>query len=352
MTINAGVDLHKTQFTVFVKQSGNQFEQYSTEEEGFSRFLSRIEGWKKNGMTVRVGVESTGNTRYFKNRMEQAVVEVVVINTLKFKVVNESAIAEFLEKDMLPESRLCSEQSEQLRRLLKVRTTLVRTTVTVKNQIHALLTGLGIKDSRATLQSKRGRQKILNALERTGNGLVVQPLFETIDRLQENVKSIERELEKLTEGDRVVELLMSIPGCGKIGAWTIRAFTDDISRFATAKKYSAYAGLVPWVQNSNETVHHGKITKRGPEELRTALVQLVLGMRRCRSTVSWRLMQRYTELKRNKGSGKSIIATARKLSTIIWCMLSSDQEFDSSLMIDKKLMKKADSMRSASKNSA
>jgi len=282
MTINAGVDLHKTQFTVFVKHSGNQFEQYSTEEDGFLKFLSRIEGWQKNGMTVRVGVESTGNTRYFKNRMEQAGVEVIVINTLKFKVVNESVkktdrhdaatIAEFLEKDMLPESRLCSEHSEQLRRLLKVRTTLVRTTVTVKNQIHALLTGLGIKDSRSTLQSKRGRQKILDTLERTGNGLVVQPLFETIDRLQENVKSIERELEKLSEGDRVVELLMTIPGCGKIGAWTIRAFTDNISRFATAKKFSAYAGLVPWVQNSNATIHHGKITKRGPEELRTALV--------------------------------------------------------------------------------
>lgn len=362
MTINAGVDLHKTQFTVFVKQGGNQFEQYSTEEEGYKKFLARIQRWRKNGMTVRIGVESTGNTRYFKNRMEQAGAEVVVINTLKFKVVNESVkktdrhdaatIAEFLEKDMLPESRLCSEESEQLRRLLKVRTTLVRTNVVVKNQIHALLTGLGMKDTKASLQSKRGRQKVLDTLERTGNGLVVQPLFETINRLEENVKSIENELEKLTEGDRTVEILMTIPGCGKIGAWTIRAFTDDISRFASAKKFSAYAGLVPWVQNSNETVHHGKITKRGPEELRTALVQLVMGMRRCRSTVSWRIMERYTEMRKNKGSGKSIIATARKMSKIIWCMLRSNEEFNPALMIDKKLLKKAESMRSANRQSA
>lgn len=362
MTINAGVDLHKTQFTVFVKQSGNQFEQYSTEEDGYKRFLARIQRWKKNGMTVRVGVESTGNTRYFKNRMEQVGVEVVVINTLKFKVVNESVkktdrhdaatIAEFLEKDMLPESRLCSETSEQIRRLLKVRTTLVRTMVTVKNQIHALLTGLGMKDSRATLQSKRGRQKILDALRKADSELVVQPLFETIEQLEKSVKSIEAELEKLTEGDRTVELLLTIPGCGKIGAWTIRAFTDDISRFSSAKKYSAYAGLVPWVQNSNETVHHGKITKRGPEELRTALVQLVMGMRRCRATTSWRLMEQYTEMKRNKGSGKSIVATARKLSKIIWCMLSDNEEFNPALMIDKKLVRKADSMRNAASKSA
>jgi transposase len=82
---------------------------------------------------IRIGVESTGNTRYFKHRMEEKGYSVIVINTMKFKVINESVkktdkhdaatIAEFLAKDMLPESKLCSEDSEQLRRLLKVRST-------------------------------------------------------------------------------------------------------------------------------------------------------------------------------------------------------------------------------------
>ncbi|GAB1432502.1 IS110 family transposase [Spirochaetota bacterium] len=361
MVVNIGVDLHKTQFTVSVRDWKNQYAEYQTNDEGYKKFLSRVSAWQKKGAVVRVGVESTGNTRFFKNQMEQAGVEVVVINTLKFKVVNESVkktdrhdaatIAEFLEKDMLPEAKLCSEQSEQLRRLIKVRTTLVRTNVTVKNQIHALLTGLGMKDSKASLQSKRGRQKVLDALK-AENGLVVQPLFETIERLEENVKLIEKELEKLTEGDDAVRLLLTIPGCGPITAWTIRAFTDDINRFSSAKKYSAYAGLVPWVQNSNETVHHGRITKRGPEELRTALVQLVLGMRRCKQTLSWRLMERYNVMKSNKGSGKSIIATARKVSKIVWCMLAAGEEFNVNLMVDKKLKAKADEMRNKAKKSA
>lgn len=358
MVVNVGIDLHKTQFTVSARNMKNQFAEYRTDEHGYRKFLARVNAWQRNGNQVRVGIESTGNTRFFKNLMERAGVEVVVINTLKFKVVNESVkktdrhdaatIAEFLEKDMLPEARLCTEQSEQLRRLLKVRTTLVRTIVTVKNQIHALLMGLGIQDSRASLQSKRGRQMILNTLAGVGNGLVVQPLFETIERLDENVKIIEREIATLMEDDEVVRLLLTIPGCGPITAWTIRAFTDDISRFSSSKKYSAYAGLVPWVQNSNETVHHGRITKRGPEELRTALVQLVMGMRRCRETREWRLMERYDALRSSKGSGKSIIATARKVSTIVWTMLSSGKDFNESLMIDKKLKAKADRMHNAS----
>jgi transposase len=359
MTVNAGVDLHKTQFTVCVPWKGqNGFEVYPTEETGYEAFLDRVRRWQGTGDKVRVGVESTGNTRYFKNRMEAAGVNVVVINPLKFKVVTESVkktdkhdaatIAEFLAKDMLPESKLCSEESEQLRRLLKVRTALVRTRVVVKNQIHSLLTGMGMKDTKASLQSKRGRQRALDALKERENGLVVQPLFKTIDRLGEDVKEIEAELEKLTAGDRMVELLQTIPGCGKIGAWTIRANTDDIKRFASAKKYAAYAGLVPWVQNSNETVHHGKITKRGPEALRTALVQLVMGIRRSKKTTAkWRLMQRYELMRQNKGSGKSIIATARKMAVIIWNMLSKDEEFDSALMVDRSLMKKTASMRLA-----
>jgi len=201
------------------------------------------------------------------------------------------------------------------------------------------------------LQSKKGRQKVLNALKERENGLVVQPLFETIERLEENVNRIEKELEALSKNDPVVDLLMTIPGCGKIGAWTIRAYTDDIKRFSSAKKYAAYAGLVPWVQNSNEIVRHGKITKRGPEELRTALVQVVLGMRRSKKkTMSWRLMERYEAMKSAKGSGKSIIATARKVATIIWVMLRRKAEFDETRMTDKKLIRKAAQMRAISLN--
>jgi transposase len=344
------------QFTVCVRDgSGDRFVAYATTDAGYEQFLGQMAVWQEAGEVVRVGVESTGNTRYFKSRMEAAGIGVTVINTLKFKVVNESVkktdkhdaatIAEFLEKDMLPESQLCSRASEQIRRLLKARTTLVRAVVVMKNQIHALLTAEGLEDRKASLQSKRGRQRALDALKERKNGLVVQPLLDSIDRLQENVKAREGELRTLTDGDRMVELLMTIPGCGEVCAWTIRAFVDDIGRFGSAKKLAAFAGLAPWVQDSNETIRHGRITKRGPEELRTVLVQVVLGMRRLKAdTLDWRLMRQYEALKRRRGSGKSIIATARKLAIIIWHMLSKDEEFSLALMVDRKLARKAEGM--------
>lgn len=81
-------------------------------------FLKRIRNLKTRGYEVKIGVESIGNTRYFKTQVEKAGAEVTVINTLKFKVINESTkktdkhdastISEFLSKDMLPESYLCN----------------------------------------------------------------------------------------------------------------------------------------------------------------------------------------------------------------------------------------------------
>lgn len=363
MTINIGVDLHKTQFTVYARNGEGMFGKYGTTAEGYGCFIKQLNAWREEGHQVRLAVESTGNTRFFKRQFSGEGYPVTVINPMKFKVINESVkktdrhdaatIAEFLEKDMLPEAWLCGEKSEELRRLLKVRQSLVRTMVTIKNQIHGLLMSLGMEDEAASLQSKRGRQEILDTLSRAHSGLGAQTLFETIDLLEGQVKKIEKELAILVEKDETVGLLRSIPGCGLITASTIRAYTDDIRRFRTYKQYSAYAGLAPWVQCSNETTHYGRITKRGPEPLRTAYVQMVLGMVRLKKkTLSYRLMQRYRGLKMDKGSGKAIIATARKLSKVVWFMLMTGKEFDPSLMIDKTLNEKAEVMRSSTVQTA
>jgi hypothetical protein len=67
--------------------------------------------------------------------------------------------------------------------------------------------------------------------------------------------------------------------------------------------------VVPWEQAcrrmSNETVRHRKITKRGPEELTTALVQVVMGLRRMKTkSCTWRLMKRYEAMKQARVPAK------------------------------------------------
>ena len=172
MTCFIGVDLHKTKFTVHTRtenrvESMDQIIQYPVTNEDYANFLKRIRNLKTRGYEVKIGVESTGNTRYFKSQVEKAGAEVTVINTLKFKVINESTkktdkhdastISEFLSKDMLPESYLCNKETENLRRLLKSRERLVRSIVGQKNEIHALLVSMGLPYELRCLQSKKGR---------------------------------------------------------------------------------------------------------------------------------------------------------------------------------------------------
>lgn len=93
------------------------------------------------------------------------------------------------------------------------------------------------------------------------------------------------------------------------------------------------------------TIHHGHITKRGSVELRTPLVQVVMGMiRNKKYTADYRVITSYENMKRNKWSGQSIIAAARKMITVIYQMLKNREDFDPSKM---KYVKKYNDMQTA-----
>ena len=144
-----------------------------------------------------------------------------VINTLKFKVINESAkktdkhdaatISEFLAKDMLPESYLYSKETENIRRLLKSRERLVHSIVGQKNEVHALLVSMGLKDEQQSLQSKKGRQKILDVLESNADYVLeaqsVKLMVDIISQMEAAVKIIEKQLSELTKDDQMVNRL-------------------------------------------------------------------------------------------------------------------------------------------------
>jgi len=71
-------------------------------------------------------------------------------------------------------------------------------------------------------------------------------------------------------------------------------------------------------------IHYGKITKEGSKLGRTTLVQCTL----VAIKYSPYLNQFYNRLKMKKGSGKAIIATSRKLLSIIYQTLKNDWIFE------------------------
>jgi transposase len=55
---------------------------------------------------------------------------------------------------------------------------------------------------------------------------------------------------------------------------------------------------------------------------------MVLGMIRCKSERDNRFMSQYRYLKKNKGSGKALVAMARKFTKMIWTMLTNDEDYN------------------------
>lgn len=348
-----GVDLHKTQFTVHAtnEETGEVVLTgvYRTEKQGYENFceeLHKIEAAEE--CRIELAVEATGNARYFKNKMESEGFGVLVVNTNKFKVIttstkktdaNDAATLSFyLSKDMLPEAHLCDQTSEEIRRMLKTRSILVSSTVKIKNQIHGMMLGYGIQTSSAQFQSKKKRQELINVLAEqdfsqfTASSLEVT--LNILDNIYEQIKRIEKQIKEMTKENEAVELLMTMPGIGFIGATTIASYTNDIKRFdGDFKRFSSYLGIIPSVHNSADTVHLGHITKRGPQDLRTAFVQVAMGIiRQPQNTSEWKLMKDYQIMKTTKGSGRAIIALTRKIARIVFSMLNNKQAFNPELM--------------------
>lgn len=351
--ICVGVDLHKMQFTVHAmnEETGEVMltEVYRTDSQGYKEFCNKLHSIEaEEECRIELAVEATGNARYFKNKMETEGFGVLVVNTSKFKVItmstkktdaNDAATLSFyLSKDMLPQSHLCDQTSEEIRRMLKTRSILVSSTVKIKNQIHGMLLGYGIETTSAQFQSKKKRQELINVLAEhyfsqfTASSLEVT--LNILDDIYAQVKKIEEQIKEMTKENETVELLMTMPGIGFVGATTIASYVDDISRFdGDFKKFSSYLGIIPSVHNSADTVRMGHITKRGPQELRTAFVQVAMGIiRQPQNTSEWKLMKDYQTMKISKGSGRAIIALTRKVARIVFAMLNNNEAFNPELM--------------------
>lgn len=348
-----GVDLHKMQFTVHAvnEETGEMVLNgvFRTDSQGYKNFCEKLHTIEaETECSIELAVEATDNARYFKNKMEAEGFGVLVVNTSKFKVItmstkktdaNDAAtLAFYLSKDMLPQSHLCDQTSEEIRRMLKTRSILVSSTVKIKNQIHGMLLGYGIETKTAQFQSKKKKQELINDLadhnfsQFTASSLEVT--LNILDDIYAQVKKIEEQIKEMTKENETVELLMTMPGIGFVGATTIASYTDDIERFdGDFKRFSSYLGIVPSVHNSADTVHMGHITKRGPQELRTAFVQVAMGIiRQPQNTSEWKLMKDYQTMKTSKGSGRAIIALTRKVARIVFAMLNNKETFNPELM--------------------
>ena len=116
-----------------------------------------------------------------------------------------------------------------------------------------------------------------------------------------------------------MQLLETIPGVGRKKAEVVVAYMDDPHRFQNARQVSSYAGMVPRRYQSGEMDRQGRIHKRGPRQLRSALVEAAWLMLRYNPWAK-SIYDRLTSGQKTRKK-KAIVAVARKLLVRCWVML-------------------------------
>jgi transposase len=322
-----GVDLHSNSLTACYLDENGSEEMQTFDLKELKKFQASLRS------NDRLAVEATGNTRHFVGQVKNLVSKVVVVNPSQFEVIRKSVkktdrhdarmLALFLSKEMLPESRLKEPAHAQLNSVAHTRDKLVKLRTTLINKMHALHVAAGIKSKKSSFSSRRGLQA---ALQRTWDELTRAELEVIVSQLgsrNEGIKRLDQQLSAFGRQLAGHRNLTSIKGIGEKSAAVLLSVIGDVSDFAGEDKLASYFGLVPRVANSNETVHHGRITKRGSKLGRTTLVQCTLVAAR----FSPYLKNFYERIKARKGAGKAIIATARKFLGIIYRTLKYNWVF-------------------------
>lgn len=275
-----GVDLHSNNFMVCVlSENGEQtFKRYKLAELAkFKKFLD---------VEDRIAVEATGNTRFFYNQVVSSVVECVVVNPSQFEIIKQSfkktdkndaeALARFLSKGLLPSSRMKDELHAEVNSLANTRDKLVKLRTTLLNKIHAHLKGAGYESRKEAYDHPANLKKVLGLNWSTAVRIELEVIINQILSLTEGVKKLEKEIaERGSEIDGYANL-QSIKGIRNYSAAVLLSVIGDVNDFADEDKLASYFGIVPRVSNSNQTQHHGGITKRGSKLARTVLVQCTL----------------------------------------------------------------------------
>lgn len=323
-----GVDLHSNQITVcYLTKSGK--EQHATYA------LSALPDFLKSlRPTDRLAVEATGNTRWFVGQVKGRVDRVVIVNPNQFEVIRRSvkktdrhdarALAQFLSKELLPEARLKSEQASEINSLATTRDKLVKLRTTLVNKLHALERARGQASRKSQFLTKKGLRAVLEQQWSATARVEVEVIISQIGSLNEGIHRLDQQLAESGGQVEGHKNLVSIKGIGPRAAAILLAVIGDVTDFESEEKLGSYFGIVPRVANSNETVQHGRITKRGSKLGRTTLVQCTLAAKK----YSPYLRRFYERIKARKGGGKAIIATARKFLGIIYRTLKNNWVFE------------------------
>src|SRR5215204_1515491 len=212
-----------------------------------------------------------------------------------------------------------------MRRRLQRRRQLVWARSRAKNQIHAtLMRCLVGRAPFAEPFGPKGRRWLAKLALPEEERESVDSALRQIEFLDSEIAAVERLIAAKALESPEIRRLMTVPGVNVICAATFIAAVGDIRRFESARKLVGYLGLDPRVsQSGTAPATHGRISKQGSVAARHALVE-----------ASWSVVRQpgpmhafYQRIRARRGHSVAIVATARKLACLFWCLLTREEDY-------------------------
>lgn len=333
MKLYAGLDMHSESITGTIKdEAGNPIRvlKVETDKRGVKKLFDRLQ--KKQITTV---FEASRNWPRYAELIQPYCSKVVMAHPFKVRAIasariktdaiDSNILSDLLRANLIPESYMPPLDIVELREILRYRAGLSRMRGQLKTKAKNILSREGKKCEFDEVTGKRARLWLnsleLNALNRTELDYTVSLIDNLCVEIIKFDKTIEQSQQKYPE----VEILKSIVGINTFSGMMILAEIADVGRFSTPDKLACYAGLVPSTYQSSQAQYSGRITKQGNAYLRWILTQCTHAS--IKSRHSHKLKTFYLRIERKRGKQKAIVATARKMLTIIWHLLNKNEYY-------------------------
>jgi len=283
----------------------------------------------------RAVIEAGRNWGMMYDLLEELDIKTVVGHPLKIRAIADAKIksdsidaktlAHLLRADLIPRVHVPSKEVRQQKNLLRHRLWLVRLQTMTKNRIHQLIDRNHIKRPKVKNIFGVAGRTFLEGLDLSliDQGLLKDHL-KLLDTLHEHIRKTEVWIGKELKNNHLMDILITLPGFGKVLSALAALEIDNINRFRTPAKFASYSALIPSTFASGGKVYHGDLIPGGNRWLKYVFIE-----------ASWVSIRTSTycrfyfeKMKDRKNSNVAIVALARRLSEIAYRCLKEKRAYE------------------------
>lgn len=320
----SGIDLHKDNSYITTIDSKGKIikqERLVNERTIIIDYFSSMVGKHK------AVIESTSSWYWISDVLKKNKIDIKLAHAKHLKAISyakvktdkidSTTLANLLRLDLIPQAHMISEDKRGLRDLMRTRLRFVQKRTSCYNSIHR------IGEKFNCPMSEYMKNGTIPETLPPEYKLQVKLLDGQIDLLIQQIKELEKGLQKVLIPNEDIQRLLWIPAFGIITSFSVYLEVDGIDRFADVKNFLSYCRVVPGAKDSNRTKRNKSGNKEGNVYLKIAFTDAAVHAVRYYPEVRefYHKMLRRT----NKAIARTLVA--KELAKITYYILKEKTEY-------------------------